>query len=488
MRTRKRLLALFFAALLVVPAGGVVAGASAYVSVSGVTVTPEQPAPNDLVTVRATVQNLGSSSSPLTVEKVVLERTNGIDVASEKDLGTLSPGATIEVPLTTSFGNPGTKRLRVNVYGEDENGENVRVNYPVVVQVTDDDPQLDITAPNAVANADTTATVTVSNGLPEDVRNLEVTLDAGGVTVEEPRKVRAALASGQTTDFDFTVNAAAPGDHTLNATLTYTTADGTRRSVDRQATVEFESLRDDVVVAADATNAGKSIAVHVTNRGNAPVTNVTVSALAPDAAFSTAFVETVAPRSTKTVVVNATTIEGDATATVRASYDIGERSAASETTADVSANPATLTLTGLNVEEEDGKLHVTGSASNLGLAAANSVVVSVIPAKGVEPAYPGREYFVGTVPASDFVTFDVYARVDANATSIPLRVTYLADGHERTETVEAPIEGATASTPPDESTDSEGGGWLVPALVGLVVVALVGAAVALAWRNSRGSE
>ena len=113
----------------------------------------------------------------------------------------------------------------------------------------------------------------------------------------------------------------------------------------------------------------------------------------------------------------------------------------------------------------------------------NSVVLAVVPAEGVEPVAPNREYFVGTVPASDFVSFDLTARIDDDVTSVPVRVTYLADGVERSEDVSVPYE------PPETvAGESDGGGGLglLGSVVLLVAVVAVAAGGVLWWRRRDG--
>jgi hypothetical protein len=146
--------------------------------------------------------------------------------------------------------------------------------------------------------------------------------------------------------------------------------------------------------------------------------------------------------------------------------------------------PGKLELTGLDAESTGGRTTVSGSVSNVGLSAVRSVVVGVVPADGVAPVAPNRRYFVGTVPASDFVSFDVTARLDDNTSRVPLNVTYLTDGRPRSVRFDVPVE--------DESSGRAGtgdqGGGLLPAVGGVVVALLVGVVVLVGVLNSRGRE
>ncbi|MFC7226909.1 hypothetical protein N0B31_05795 [Salinirubellus salinus] len=148
--------------------------------------------------------------------------------------------------------------------------------------------------------------------------------------------------------------------------------------------------------------------------------------------------------------------------------------------------PGRVELTGVDVGTEDGTTTISGSVSNVGLADVDAVVVRVVASEGVTPVAPNREYFVGTVPASDFVSFDVTARLDPNTTSVPLNVSYVADGDRQSQTVAVPID---APLTPDPSGGGGGtGGLLLPALGGLLVVVVVAAFVLVAWRNRRAGD
>jgi hypothetical protein len=104
----------------------------------------------------------------------------------------------------------------------------------------------------------------------------------------------------------------------------------------------------------------------------------------------------------------------------------------------------------------------------------------------VTPAAPSREYFVGTVPKSDFVSFDVYARTTANVSSIPLEVSYLVDGQRYTRTVRVPYDGGGSQEPAAPRQSSRG--ILVPVAIGAVVILGVAAAIFVGWRKSRGGD
>ncbi|GGL30345.1 hypothetical protein GCM10009037_12550 [Halarchaeum grantii] len=487
-RSRTAVVAALLLALLVAPVAPAIGASATYVSITDATVTPGSPAPGDTVTVDATVRNLASSGSGFSIDYVRLLTDAGRVRGYAGDLGTLAPGSEIGVPLTTTFDSAGTYHLRVEAHGTTDTGEEKTVKYPVVVRVGERGPAVDVDVPNAVAGAASPVDVTVANGLDTAVRNVRVTLSGEGVRVVQPRRVAATVESGASETVTFDAIAADAGVHDLSATVHYSTSDADRETT-YTVPVTFAPLREDVALTTERVGDGSALRVAVTNLGNAALRDVSIRGESERATVTGATLASVPAGETRTAVVNASGLSGETPVRVVASYDYGPDTRSGTVSADatVAANPGQIRLTGLALERENGDLHITGSASNVGLGAVDSVVVSVLPGEGVQPAYPGKEYFVGTVPESDFVSFDVYAATSANATSVPLEVTYLTDGARQTTTVEVPIDDARPATQPTESSDG-GGGWLVPGLVGLLVVAGVAAAVYVGWTNYARGE
>lgn len=140
-------------------------------------------------------------------------------------------------------------------------------------------------------------------------------------------------------------------------------------------------------------------------------------------------------------------------------------------------NPANVSLTGIEVSRQGGTLLVRGTAGNHGGSQADSVEVSVGRTDAVAPAQSSADYFVGSLAASDFSSFTVSARLTGNHSrvTIPLRVSYVVTGVERTRTV------GVAYDPVSPQAPSGGSGPPVPLAIGagLLLAAVVGAG---AWR------
>jgi len=87
---------------------------------------------------------------------------------------------------------------------------------------------------------------------------------------------------------------------------------------------------------------------------------------------------------------------------------------------------AELILTGIEVESMPGVnvCKITGDINNAGLKEANSVVMKVDDAEGIEAMHPYKAYFVGLLSADDFSSFELNVEVSENETQVPLIIEY----------------------------------------------------------------
>jgi hypothetical protein len=470
--------ALLTALLLVTAAfGGVVTAQSAQVSITDVSVAPEQPSPGERFTVTTTIQNAPSTanspSAAFEVNTVAIRQVRGEtdrEVTRVSDPGFLPEGGTLRVPLTLAFDETGVKNLRVVVVGESR-GRVTTLRYPVVVTVREGGPQLSVETSDTVVGAESSATITVANGESSPVRNLRLQLEGTDATVADATRVAPTLAGGAERAFRFNVTPTTT-DGAVTATLGYTTASGARRSVTETVPLRADPLRRDVAVQASTPSAGATpnIAVDVSNFGNAPLTDVVVRATQNESTVARRTVADVPAETTRQVTLNVADA-ADGPVRVVAAYETGGQTGTAATTLSYQQNPGRIQLTGVDYELEGQRLHFSGSASNVGLSEANSVVVRVLPTEGVAPARPNREYFVGTIPESDFVSFDLYADVDADVTTVPIEVTYLVDG-ERRRTVQR-VDVGDVQPVADESQPDRSGGLSLPLLVGGIVAAVL---------------
>ncbi len=162
-----------------------------------------------------------------------------------------------------------------------------------------------------------------------------------------------------------------------------------------------------------------------------------------------------------------------------ASADPGSERETVSTTYDYRPGEEALVLTDVSMERSGDALSITGNAGNLDTQPVDSAVVAVGDHENVTPAAPQRDYFIGTIPDSDFVTFDLTASVEGEPETVPIDVRYSADGVVYEQTIDVPY----------DATEADDGSGLSTVLVGLAVVGLIGALIAVGyvWRR-RGDD
>jgi hypothetical protein len=502
---RDALVPLAVVALLLATAAAPVGGVpDARLTVSEVTVSPETPVPEAPVTADVTVQLSAGSTSAVDLQELFLVGEDGEQRGTATNVGSLSPGGSVAVPLTTSFDEPGRKDLQVVVVGENESGGEVRITRPLTVVVEQASPQVSIDAGRAVAGVESAVGVDVANPTTAPIRNVDVTVRGAG---DVERRSLATLGAGGSETLNVSLRPSSAGNQSVTATVEYTTARGTRATQAANATVQVAPLREDVGLRVDrvdrqpAASAGgdigsqigsligggagatatqqqggegaseNAVSVAVTNFGNAPVRDAVLIARANGTTVARYSVGALAPGASTSVPVDLASVD-DGPVRFVANYTLAGRAATVETTYGFSPGTAEVTVTGVNLTRTgDGTLSITGNAGNAGTAEVSGLVVAVGSNEHVEPAYPQRDYFVGTVDGSEFAPFELTAAVDAdNASAIPLQVRYSVDGEQRVETVELPVGEPVQSEPARQG--------LPVGLIGGVLIVL-GAALAI---------
>lgn len=507
---RRRLRTLALAALLVTSvaaSAATVSAASTDVSIQNVTASVDDPAPGESFTISTTISNLESSSGTVKVTSVYVRKgSSANDVARTGSVGSIAPGGTITVPLSASFGSTGYKQLTVTAVVQDENGNYHDYSYPLYVDVqAPDEAAVGFPDRQAVAGAEAATNVTVSNGDNASLSNVQLTL-GGDATVENPERIVASLDAGTQETFSYDVTFPEAGTRSLNATLTYRTSDGNARTVHRNVTVDVAEPNVDVALdaatASDENSTG--IATTLTEYGNVPLTDVHLRAVADGETVARAIGTDVAAESSQPATLDGANIpNGDVT--VVAEYTAAGESRTTETSLDYTpASLADLVLTSVETTTSGTTTTLEGDIDNLGSRDVESVLVSVGSADGVTPAGSKQEYFVGSIDASQFSTFELTASVTGSADSVPVTVAYTVDGERRTVTRSVDVDSAAgaASAGSGASSDSEAGGApsgapsggapgssgsglpVVPIALGLVVIVVAAGGFALyRWRD-----
>lgn len=393
----------------------------ARLTVEDVTVQPDAPAPDTTTTVDVTVANSVGSASPASVDTVALREGNETHAVAT-GVGALSPGDDVTVPLSTAFDTAGVYDLTIAVNGTDDTGESVTVTRPLRLVVGGVDE----------AGIDNDIEVDVREARPGDFG------DDGDVGVD--------LDVGDVGGLGGVLGGAAG-------------AADADESTEESGPVLGESV----------------VVVEVTNFGSATARNVVVDP-EPESVARQALAD-IDPGETAHAPVDLSVLAAEQSVNVSARYTLGTTPFASTTTYEYRPDRPAVTLTDVDLVSDGEQIEITGNVGNVGTEDASGVIVRTETTDDVGPTYPRRSYFVGSVPESDFVGFELTARADpVNATTVPVTVTYTDDGVERQETVELPYE-------PRDGSVEESGTTIAPFAV-LTVLALglvsVGAVV---WRR-----
>lgn len=491
MRRRGKVLsmtALLVLSVLAPVLGGTgVAAASGFVSVS-TTVGPDQPIAGQAFPLTATVSNAEDSSGTYVVRRMVVRDGDEVVTEESGELAVVRPGESLDEAIDLTMNETGTHDLALTVTLESPSGTTRTITQPVSVQVYEPHPQLDVSASPAVDGASRTVSVTVSNGLTEPVRQVAVEVHGDRVDLRKDRVVRARVGAGQSATFEFPATVAENGRRNVTATLSYTTADGDRRTVTRTLSTRFspptepdEHPQLSVETESAVGGAWRSVNVTVANGLAKKVRQVSVSVASEDVTFSSErrVVAGMDSGATRTFAFSAKAPAGRHDVTVSMTYltEQGVKQKVERTvTADFTppSNPGRIRLTGVAVDRTPRGFEISGSASNVGSDDVESVIVEVVDRENVDPSQPNPEYFVGTVESSDFAPFDVNAQVAGDRSTVPVRITYLVDGVEKSFVTNVEIPGGASPQVRQAQSGGGGGGGLLSIGLVLLVVVLLG--------------
>ncbi|QGX95269.1 hypothetical protein EI982_10920 [Haloplanus rallus] len=484
--------------------GAGVAAADSQVAIQSATVDSETPRVGEDVTVRTTIRNFESATTAARINQVSL-RQGTRTLTTSKDPGTIGTGGSIELPLTTTFDSPGRKQLTVHVYGVSADGNVFNLEYPVSMTVNDHggDVQLSLETPTD-PSTESRVNVTVANGAATNVSNLRLTLSGPNATVEDASRVNASLLGGRERVVGYDVTFDGAGRHPLTATLGYRDPNGNRDTVTETRTFVVDPARVDAELDAEVVreNDTARIDTSLTNFGNVPLEGVRLRAESDGETVARKLVGDVGIESTRDVSIGESSLPAGEV-TLHAVYEAAGDTHETATVVDFApTTDGRITLTGIEVLPAGGSIRLAGSASNTGETTVTGAVVSVVGTDRVTPVSPAKDYFVGNVPAGEFTSFELTARLAGNRTdAVPVRISYIADGREYSRVVEVDLADAGGGAPAgpqagrgEPDGPPGGGGFLgvgridvVGLLLRLAAVLAVGAGVIYWWRR-RGDD
>jgi hypothetical protein len=476
------------------------AQSSAFISIESVNVSPESPVAGEQFVVTPTIHNAESSSSGVHLTEVVLRHpSDPSKTVVRHDVGSLGVGGSAPLQFAMTLDRPGQRQLVLTVRGTDQEGNLVSIQYPVYVDVEERDSsvQFSVSSPEAVAGAETPVNVTVVNGDSSPLSGVALDVSGDAVRIDEPRRVKGTLGAGEEHTFGYDATFLDSGQQTLETTLSFTTADGHDRTVTESAPVTVEeTLVDPQLTAAMERNESETnVRATLTNFGNVPLEDGQIRATVDGDVVARSLVPDVAPETDRIVRLDGSAVP-DGPVTVVARFEAAGEEYVEET--DLTFAPAPegrIELTGVDTTRRGSTVTVSGEASNVGQSDVGGVVVSGDPTAAVTPVPPSKEFFVGSVDASEFSTFEITVRASDDVTTIPVRVEYTVDDERRSRVVSVDVtdagsaggfaESRRGQPGPDRRPGSSGPPvTLLLAGLGIAVVA-VGAGVVLWRRNGR---
>lgn len=508
---------LLMVGLAAVGGTAVLAVDDARVTIGEATVEPESPVVGAPTTIDVTLDLSGGSTEAGDLQHVVLLDEDDTELANVSTLGTLSPGDSLTVPVTTVFDEPGYKELTIVAEAKSESDDTVEVTRPLSIVVEDAQPMIDVEPiDNTVVGTETTVELSVSNPLDDPIRNVGLTLEDGDAIISPASRSIPVLEPGATETVTATIEPTTVGDRTLEVALTYVLGSGatatTERTVGYEGTelvadlgVQIRELPDASTEEDDAdvdlggidigglfgaggppadnpdgnteeqspqTGGGDDLAVVVTNFGNAPVTNVVITPGTEDGTLPRLSIPgAIEPGESASVGVDLGAAT-DHPVTFEATYETAGVNATERIRYQPMIDRGEVAVTGIDVEVVGDRASISGNVGNPTASDISGVVVAVNGSEFVEPTYPQRDYFVGTLEGGEFAPFDLTASVDAeNATEIGLDVTYRTDVGPESQLLDLPIEAQ------EPTTERDGSGTLVQPL-SLIAIAIVGVAIA----------
>ncbi|WP_424006889.1 hypothetical protein [Haloferax denitrificans] len=245
-----------------------VSAQSGQIVVNSTTVEPSEPYVGESVTVRATVSNFESSSGGVDLKEITL-RSGGSIVAEANNLGTLGPGGSVDVPLSTTFTSAGEKRLRVHVSGRHENGNVINVEYPVIVTVEERDVRAGL---SVTEQTNDTVDVELTNYGNTNLSNVEITASVNDSQVAQ----RYTANLGPDTNRSVVFDTADMSDQVVLFTATYT-VDGETYTTSLSKEIDDESVPGEIrLTSIETTRTTGSVTIQgdAANIGNTDASSV----------------------------------------------------------------------------------------------------------------------------------------------------------------------------------------------------------------------
>ncbi len=227
------------------------------VQISSVSVTPNDPGTGESVTVETSIANLESSSGPVDITDIYLRSADSTDGHGRiENVGSVSSGGSVSVPMTTSFESAGQKRLTVHVVVRDDDGDHHSYEYPVYVDVADPTVKAGLSTSDAPNQSEMTQ-VELTNFGNTNLTDVEITATANGETFDRQYVFDVDPGSSQSATFD-TGNVSADN---VTFAATYAAA-GSNHTTSRTVDLASERVQGEIrLTGIETTRTGSGVTI-----------------------------------------------------------------------------------------------------------------------------------------------------------------------------------------------------------------------------------
>jgi len=358
------------------------------------------------------------------------------------------------------------------------NGQISSVNVTTDEPVTDDSILIETTVSNLESSDGTL-----------DINDVYVRAAPGAKTFARVEDVGALDPGGEVT-VPVSVTFGTPGERDLTVNVVVESDDGTIKTYQSPLIIDVDEPKVRVQLDADADNGRYGTTdLEIVNAGNTELTDVEITASADDAVIDRTYLFDMKPETNQTAVFDTRNVSNDVV-TFEATFAANDRTHTATHTIDLREREQVLgeiLLTSVETTRTATGVTLEGDASNVGGTDAESVLVEIPDTGGVRPVSPSGRYFVGGVEAGEFATFELTAETPANASSVPVEISYVAENERMRTTQRVDLSEGGGVTPAAEGGGGGGsGGGDGPPLgtigIGLGVIVVLGVGV-LIWRR-----
>lgn len=144
-----------------------------------------------------------------------------------------------------------------------------------------------------------------------------------------------------------------------------------------------------------------------------------------------------------------------------------------------------LIFTSIETTKIGNSYTVSGDLNNFGVTDAKNVIISIQESENVTPVQPFTSYFIGTLEADDFSSFELSAKIHSDKiNSIPVIIEFRdTDNAYTSMTKEISISEKTVSSNSKEKS-SPMGSWILAGIITIAIAALI----AYSWKKRKEDE